>query len=42
MLCFFKRPLALCGESVVRNKSAKSVRGVIGGHAVGASCGSIW
>jgi len=40
--CFFKRPHALCGESVVKKECARSMRGVVGGHAISAICGRRW
>ncbi len=39
---FFRRPRALCGESVVRKYWARSVRGVVGGQADVAMCRRMW
>ena len=37
--CFLRRPRALWGESVLRKYCARSVLGMVGGHAVEAICG---
>ena len=42
VLCFLRRLRALWGERVVRKYCARSVLGVVGGHAVAAICGRMW